>query len=74
MYDVEMMQMLRLIHLENQYIFEILRLGLLCEEERKRSVAVYVDHGIRERDELDKEIALNRKNTKKRHQINWHRY
>ena len=35
MYDIEMMQMLRLIHLENQYIFEILKLGLLREEERK---------------------------------------
>lgn len=39
--------------------------AFMSEEERKRSVAVYVDHGIRERDELDKEIALNRKNTKK---------
>ena len=32
MYDVEMMQMLNLIHAENQYIFEILRAGLLSND------------------------------------------
>ena len=32
MYDVEMMQMLNLIHAENQYIFEILRASLLTKD------------------------------------------
>ena len=32
MYDVEMMQMLNLIHAENQYIFEILRSSLLSND------------------------------------------
>ena len=32
MYDVEMMQMLNLIHAENQYIFEILRASLLAKD------------------------------------------
>lgn len=32
MYDVEMMQMLNLIHAENQYIFEILRASLLSND------------------------------------------
>ena len=32
MYDVEMMQMLNLIYVENQYIFEILRAGLLSND------------------------------------------
>lgn len=32
MYDVEMIQMLNLIHAENQYIFEILRAGLLSND------------------------------------------
>lgn len=32
MYDVEMMQMLNLIHAENQCIFEILRAGLLSND------------------------------------------
>ena len=32
MYDVEMMQMLKLIHAENQCIFEILRTGLLSND------------------------------------------
>lgn len=36
MYDVEMMQMLTLIHAENQYIFEILRTGLVYEENREK--------------------------------------
>lgn len=36
MYDVEMMQMLNLIHLENQQIFELIRLSVLSEEGRKR--------------------------------------
>lgn len=36
MYDVEMMQMLTLIHAENQYIFEILRTGLVFEENREK--------------------------------------
>ena len=40
-------------------------IALMSEEERKRSVAVYVDHSIRGREELDKEISLNRKNTRK---------
>lgn len=35
MYDVEMMQMLTLIHAENQYIFEIIRAGLLSKEGRE---------------------------------------
>lgn len=35
MYDVEMMQMLNLIHAENQYIFEVVRAGLLLKEERE---------------------------------------
>ena len=34
MYDVEMMQMLNLIHAENQYIFEILKSSLLSKEVR----------------------------------------
>lgn len=34
MYDVEMMQMLNLIHVENQYIFEILRASLLTKDVR----------------------------------------
>lgn len=33
MYDAEMMQMLNLIHMENQYIFEIVRAGLFLEKE-----------------------------------------
>ena len=32
MYDVEMMQMLNLIHAENQYMFEILRGSLLSND------------------------------------------
>jgi len=36
MYDVEMMQMLNLIHAENQYIFEIVRTGLLSKEGREK--------------------------------------
>ena len=40
-------------------------IAFMSEEERKRSVAVYVDHSIRGREELDKEISLNRKNTRK---------
>lgn len=40
-------------------------IAFMSEEERSRSAAVYVDHGIRERDELDKEILLNRKNARK---------
>ena len=32
MYDVEMIQMLNLIHAENQYIFEILRASLLAKD------------------------------------------
>ena len=32
MYDVEMVQMLNLIHAENQYIFEILRASLLAKD------------------------------------------
>ena len=36
MYDVEMMQMLTLIHAENQYIFEVLRCGLLSKEEKEK--------------------------------------
>lgn len=32
MYDVEMMQMLNLIHAENQYMFEILRACLLSND------------------------------------------
>ena len=32
MYDVEMMQMLNLIHAENQYMFEILRANLLSND------------------------------------------
>ena len=32
MYDVEMMQMLNLIHAENQYMFEILRASLLSND------------------------------------------
>ena len=32
MYDVEMMQMLNLIHAENQHIFEILRACLLSND------------------------------------------
>ena len=32
MYDVEMMQMLNLIHAENQYMFEILRASLLAKD------------------------------------------
>ena len=35
MYDVEMMQMLTLIHAENQYIFETIRAGLLSKEGRE---------------------------------------
>lgn len=35
---------------------------LLTPEERRRSYAVYVDHAIRSRGELDKEISLNRQN------------
>ena len=40
-------------------------LSFMTEEERERSCAVYVDHGIRSREELDKEIKLNIKNTRK---------
>ena len=40
-------------------------IAFMSEDERKRSAAVYVDHSIRGRDELDKEISLNRKNTRK---------
>ena len=40
-------------------------IAFMSEEERKRSAAVYVDHGIRGRDELDREIDLNKKNTRK---------
>lgn len=36
MYDVEMMRMLNLIHAENQYIFEIFRMGFLSKEEREK--------------------------------------
>ena len=32
MYDVEMIQMLNLIHAENQYMFEILRASLLSND------------------------------------------
>lgn len=32
MYDVEMMEMLNLIHLENQQIFELVRASILSEE------------------------------------------
>ena len=35
MYDIEMMQMLTLIHAENQYIFEVIRAGLLSKEGRE---------------------------------------
>ena len=35
MYDVETMKMLNLIHLENQYIFEMLRYNLLPKEVRE---------------------------------------
>lgn len=50
MYDVEMIQMLNLIHAENQYMFEILRASLLsndvkdaitfddCDKEYKRII------------------------------------
>ena len=40
-------------------------LMLLDEEQRARTTALYVDHGIRERSELDKEIELNKKNTRR---------
>lgn len=36
MYDVEMIQMLNLIHMENRYIFEVLRTGLLLKEDREK--------------------------------------
>lgn len=36
MYDVEMMQMLNLIHAENQYIFEILKTGLFSKEAQEK--------------------------------------
>lgn len=36
MYDVEMMRMLNLIHAENQYIFEILKTGLLSKEAQEK--------------------------------------
>ena len=36
MYDVEMMRMLCLIHAENQFIFEIVRSGLLSKEGREK--------------------------------------
>ena len=32
MYDVEMMQMLNLIHAENQYIYELTRASLLAKD------------------------------------------
>ena len=35
MYDVEMMRMLNLIHVENQYIFELIRVGLFLKEDRE---------------------------------------
>ena len=35
MYDVEMMRMLNLIHVENQYIFELVRAGLFLKEDRE---------------------------------------
>ncbi|MGN1189861.1 MAG: tRNA lysidine(34) synthetase TilS [Candidatus Ornithospirochaeta sp.] len=40
-------------------------IAFMSEKERERSAAVYVDHGIRSRDELDKEIILNKKNARK---------
>lgn len=36
MYDVEMMRILNLIHAENQYIFEVVRAGLLSKEEQEK--------------------------------------
>ena len=36
MYDEEMMQMLNLIHMENRYIFEVLRNGLLSRESQEK--------------------------------------
>ena len=67
MYDIEMMQMLRMIHLENQYIFEILRLGLLCEEERKRlSFDVYDEEYKRIVNSIEKYSTCNECNHKNR--------
>ena len=67
MYDIEMMQMLRLIHLENQYIFEILRLGLLCKEDRKRlSFDVYDEEYKRIVNSIDKYSTCNECNYKNR--------
>ena len=40
-------------------------ISFMSEEERNRSAAVYVDHSIRKREELDEEIKLNRKNARK---------
>ena len=50
MYDVEMMQMLNLIHAENQYIFEILRAGLLSNCSYKNRFEKMKDI-IKEKDE-----------------------
>lgn len=35
MYDVEMMRMLNLIHMENRYIFELIKTALLSEDVQK---------------------------------------
>ena len=32
MYDIEMMQMLNLVHMENRYIFELIKTALLSRE------------------------------------------
>ena len=37
---------------------------MMKKEERKRSAAVYVDHSLRPREELDEEISLNIRNAR----------
>lgn len=39
MYDVEMMEMLNLIHLENQQIFELVKSNTLLSEEGRKKVS-----------------------------------